>query len=55
MLSLRQSGTLHFSRVQFFRAARGKTAHKMINKYHAAAGEKRTFEMQNSVTPKGFK
>jgi hypothetical protein len=33
-----------FSRVPFFRAARGKTAHKMIDTYHAAAaGEKRIF------------
>jgi hypothetical protein len=40
VLSLRQSGTLHFSRVPFLRAARGKTAHKMIDTYYAAAGEK---------------
>jgi hypothetical protein len=34
-------GILHFSCV-FFRAQRGKT-HKMIDTYHAAAGEKRIF------------
>jgi hypothetical protein len=33
-----------------FSALRGKTAHKMIDKYHAAAGEKRIFEMQNNAT-----
>jgi sarcosine oxidase delta subunit len=26
--------------VRFFRAQRGKTAHKMISKHHAAAGKK---------------
>jgi len=36
--------------MQFFRAQRGKTAYKMIEKYHAAAGEKRIFEMHNNAT-----
>jgi hypothetical protein len=27
-----------------------KTAHKMIDAYHAAAGEKRIFEMQENAT-----
>jgi hypothetical protein len=43
VLSFRQSGALHFSRVPFFRAQRGKTAHEMIDKSNAAAGEKRIF------------
>src|SRR5215211_1075418 len=37
---LRQSGTYSFSCVRFCRAPRGKTAHKRMNMYHAAAGEK---------------
>src|SRR6476469_3066382 len=40
VLSLRQSGTLYFTCVRFFRAPRGKTAHRTISTYHAAAGEK---------------
>src|SRR5690348_3793756 len=35
-LRLRQSGTLHFNCVRFFRATRGKTAHITIGTYHAA-------------------
>jgi hypothetical protein len=33
-----------------FSALRGKTAHKMIDTHHAAAGEKRICEMQNNAT-----
>ena len=36
-LSLRQSGTLRFNGVRFFRATRGKTAHEKIGTYLAAA------------------
>src|SRR5207253_10335024 len=39
VLSLRQSGSFSFRRVRLFRATRGKTAHKRMAKYHAAAGE----------------
>jgi hypothetical protein len=38
-LSLRQSGTLLFKCVWYFRATRGNTIHKKIGKYHAAAGK----------------
>jgi hypothetical protein len=38
-----------FKCVRFFRAQRGKTAHKTIDKYHAAAGEKHIFEMQKNA------
>jgi hypothetical protein len=52
-LRLRQSGTLHFSCVRFFRAKRGKTAHKRNGKYHAAAGKNvalvyRTIQLRKS-------
>jgi hypothetical protein len=39
VLSLRQSDTLLFYHVRFFHAQRGKTAHRRIGKYHAAAGK----------------
>jgi hypothetical protein len=42
-------GTSSFSRVRFFRAERGKTVHKTMAKYHAAAGEKRDVEMPNKA------
>jgi hypothetical protein len=48
VLSLRQSGTFHFSCMHFFRAEHGKGAYKMIGKYHAAAGKKRRFQSRNS-------
>src|SRR5205085_904344 len=37
-----------FTCVRFFRATRGKTAHKKMTKYHAAAGKKRWSEMLHS-------
>jgi hypothetical protein len=36
--------------MRFFRAPRGKTAHKMIGKYHAAAGKMHRFEKPNDAT-----
>jgi hypothetical protein len=50
VLSLRQSGTSSFGCVRFFRAPRRKTAHKRIDKYHAAAGKKRGVEPLNKAT-----
>jgi hypothetical protein len=49
VLSLRQSGSSSFRRVRFSRAERGKTAHKRMDKYHAAAGEKRGVEMPKQL------
>jgi anti-sigma-K factor RskA len=37
VLSLRESGTSHFKCVRFFRAQRGKTAHKTIDNYQIKA------------------
>jgi hypothetical protein len=51
VLSLRQSGTPHdFCCVRFFRVKRGKTAHKTIGTYHAAAGKKPSIELPNNAT-----
>jgi hypothetical protein len=54
VLSLRQSGTLDLSYVQFFRAQHGKTAHKMIDTYHVpqakSASSGTLWVMQNNAT-----
>jgi sarcosine oxidase delta subunit len=36
--------------VRFFRATRGKTAHKRMAEYHAAAGKKHRIELRNNAT-----
>ena len=44
------SMVLNYPLYAFFRAMRGKTAHKRMPEYHAAAGKKHRIEIGNNAT-----